>query len=187
MTVTDGRTAFGIDHSLINPALDGEGLRWLEREFVGYDFSAINRFALRDGATSKKKPPGVWGMCSYQRRGHPAYKITCSVKEPLPATLITRQRPLYRDDDGTFPTQPYGTRRGQLFVSKRGGRERAWHRLYGTTILHDVDEAVVWIVAHELYHYLRRTRQVDGRNTEIEADAFSDGMLTNYLKRDRRC
>lgn len=187
MTVTDGRTAFGIDHSLINPALDGEGLRWLEREFVGYDFSAINRFALRDGATSKKKPPGVWGMCSYQRRGHPAYKITCSVKEPLPAKLITRQRPLYRDDDGTFPTQPYGTRRGQLFVSKRGGRERAWHRLYGTTILHDVDEAVVWIVAHELYHYLRRTRQVDGRNTEIEADAFSDGMLTNYLKRDRRC
>lgn len=183
MTATDRRTAFGIQRSLVNPALDGEGLRWLEREFSSYDFSAIDRFALRDGSGAKKKPPGVWGMCSYQRRGRSAYKITCSVKQPLPVRIIIRQRPLYRDDgDGTFPTQPYGTRRGQMFVSRRGGRERAWYRLYGTTILHDTDEAVVWIVAHAMYHFLRRTRQVVGRNTEIEADAYSDGMLRRYRR-----
>lgn len=40
-----------------------------------------------------------------------------------------------------------------------------------------VDEALVWICAHEAYHYLRRTRQVPGRNMEIDADGFSDEAL----------
>jgi isopentenyldiphosphate isomerase len=182
MAATDKRTAFGIQVSLISADLDGDGLRWLEREFSAYDFSTVERFALRDGSTSKKKPPGVWGMCSYPRRGR-GYKITCSVKQPLPVEILTRQRPLYKREDGSFPSTPYGMRRGQLFVSQRGGRERAWHRLYGTTILRDADEAVLWIVAHEMYHYLRRTRQVDGTNNEIEADAFSDETLRCY----RRC
>ncbi|MBA2376447.1 MAG: hypothetical protein H0V75_10000 [Rubrobacter sp.] len=105
------------------------------------------------------------------------------MKQPLPVEILTRQRPLYKREDGSFPSTPYGMRRGQLFVSRRGGRERAWHRLYGTTILRDADEAVLWIVAHEMYHYLRRTRQVDGTNNEIEADAFSDETLRCY----RRC
>ncbi|MDQ3360099.1 MAG: hypothetical protein M3534_00290 [Actinomycetota bacterium] len=181
MTATDKRTAFGIQRSLISADLDGDGLRWIEREFSAYDFSPIERFALRDGSTSKKKPPGVWGMCSYPRRGR-GYKITCSVKQPLPVEILTRQRPLYRREDGSFPSTPYGMRRGQLFVSQRGGRERAWHRLYGTTILRDTDEAALWIVAHEMYHYLRRTRQVDGTNNEIEADAFSDETLRRYRR-----
>jgi hypothetical protein len=178
MTATDKRAAFGIQRSLVDSDLDGDGLRWLEREFSAHDFSAVERFALRDGSTSKKKPPGVWGMCSYPRRGR-GYKVTCSVKQPLPAEIVTRQRPLYRREDGSFPSTPYGTRRGRLFVA-RSGRKRAWHRLYGTTMLRDTDEAAVWIVAHEMYHYLRRTRQVDGRNNEIEADAFSDETLRRY-------
>lgn len=181
MAATDKRSAFGIRRSFINTDLDGDGLVWLEREFSGYDFSAVERFALRDGSTSKKKPPGVWGMCSYPRRAQ-GYKITCSIKQPLPVKITTRQRPLYRREDGAFPSTPYGMRRGQLFVSRRGGRERAWHRLYGTTSLRDTDEAIVWIVAHEMYHYLRRTRQVSGTNNEIEADAFSDEMLRRYQR-----
>ena len=43
-----------------------------------------------------------------------------------------------------------------------------------------VDEALVWICAHEAYHYLRRTRQVPGRNMEIDADAFSDEALRHF-------
>lgn len=182
MTTTDRRTAFGIQRSLINPDLDGDGLRWLEGEFAGHDFGPIERFALRDGSTSKKNPPGVWGVCGYTRRGRASCRISCSVKRPMPARITTRKRPLYRDESGVFPSTPRGTRRGRLFVSERGGRDRAWYRLYGETVLQDTDEAVIWIVAHEMFHYLRRTRQIDGRNNEIEADAFADTALARYRR-----
>jgi hypothetical protein len=36
------------------------------------------------------------------------------------------------------------------------------------------------LVAHEAFHYLRKTRQVAGRHGEIEADAFALEMLEKY-------
>ena len=36
------------------------------------------------------------------------------------------------------------------------------------------------MVAHEPFHYLRKTRQVAGRPGEIEADAFALMMLERY-------
>ena len=42
------------------------------------------------------------------------------------------------------------------------------------------DEALVWITAHEAYHYLRRTRQVPGRNAKIEVNRFSDEALEHF-------
>ena len=35
-------------------------------------------------------------------------------------------------------------------------------------------------MAHEDFHYLRRTRQVQGRHGEIEADAFALKTLEQY-------
>jgi hypothetical protein len=43
----------------------------------------------------------------------------------------------------------------------------------------------VFLVAHEAFHYLRKTRQVEGRHGEIEADAFALKMLELY-RADRR-
>jgi hypothetical protein len=42
------------------------------------------------------------------------------------------------------------------------------------------DEALLFLVAHEAFHYLRRTRQVEGQHGEIEADAFALKMLEQY-------
>jgi len=39
---------------------------------------------------------------------------------------------------------------------------------------------LVFLVAHEAFHYLRKTRQVGGRHGEIEADAFALKMLERY-------
>jgi hypothetical protein len=39
---------------------------------------------------------------------------------------------------------------------------------------------LVFLVAHEAFHYLRKTRQVEGRHGEIEADAFALKMLEQY-------
>jgi len=36
------------------------------------------------------------------------------------------------------------------------------------------------LVAHEAFHYLRKTRQVAGRHGEIEADAFALKRLEQY-------
>jgi hypothetical protein len=39
---------------------------------------------------------------------------------------------------------------------------------------------LVFLVAHEAFHNLRKTRQVEGRHGEIEADAFALEMLKQY-------
>ena len=39
----------------------------------------------------------------------------------------------------------------------------------------------MFLVAHEAFHYLRKTRQVAGWHSEIEADAFALKMLEQYL------
>ena len=38
----------------------------------------------------------------------------------------------------------------------------------------------MFLVAHEAFHYLRKTRQVAGRHGEIEADAFILKLLEQY-------
>ena len=39
---------------------------------------------------------------------------------------------------------------------------------------------MVFLVAHEAFHYLRKTKQVKGRHGEIEADAFALKILEQY-------
>jgi hypothetical protein len=53
-------------------------------------------------------------------------------------------------------------------------------RLYGLLSLRDQDEALVWIIAHEAFHHLRRSRQIDGNNVEIEADRYAEGVLRAF-------
>jgi hypothetical protein len=52
--------------------------------------------------------------------------------------------------------------------------------LYHPLELGSEDEVLVFLVAHEAFHYLRKTRQVEGRHGEIEADAFALKMLEHY-------
>jgi hypothetical protein len=52
--------------------------------------------------------------------------------------------------------------------------------LYRPLELRNEDEVLVFLVAHEAFHYLRRTKQVAGRHGEIEADAFALQALGQY-------
>jgi hypothetical protein len=52
--------------------------------------------------------------------------------------------------------------------------------LYRALELRNEDEVLVFLVAHEAFHYLRKTKQVAGRHGEIEADAFALKMLEQY-------
>ncbi len=62
---------------------------------------------------------------------------------------------------------------------------KKWYRVRGKTRVKTIDSGIIWILGHEAFHFLRKTRQIPGRNTEIEADAFADQCLQDFLKGSR--
>ena len=126
------------------------------------------------------------------------YRINCNVSGHAAYPIYQRIRvsPLYRNPDGTWPKAPEGHLVGDRYVAARSnGGSVQWKRLYRPLELGSEDEVLVFLVAHEAFHYLRKTRQVEGRHGEIEADAFALKMLEHYRdgsdiaktpKRDRR-
>jgi len=91
-----------------------------------------------------------------------------------------RVSPLYRRSDGTWPEVPENYKVGDLYIAARHGESVRWKRLYRPLELGSEDEVLVFLVAHEAFHYLRKTRQVEGRHGEIEADAFALKTLEHY-------
>ena len=110
------------------------------------------------------------------------YRINCNVSRhtPYPVAYRMRVSPLYRKSDGTWPKVPEGHEAGDLRVATRSGKSVEWRRLYRPLELRNEDEVLVFLVAHEAFHYLRRTRQVEGWHGEIEADAFALRRLEQY-------
>lgn len=75
---------------------------------------------------------------------------------------------------------PEGHKAGDRYTATRDGKTVQCKRLYRPLELGSEDEVLVFLVAHEAFHYLRRTRQVDGRHGEIQADAFALETLEQY-------
>jgi len=117
-------------------------------------------------------------LVSKQEAAH--FRISCQVPGPYPCDIITRKKPVYRNPDGSWPIG-FDPKNHQHVHDLRSGRY--WVRMYGKTVVQNLDEAIVWIVGHEAFHWLRRTRQIPGRNTEIEADQFADEQLQAFRQR----
>jgi hypothetical protein len=66
---------------------------------------------------------------------------------------------------------------GDRYAATCNGKSVQWKRLYRSLELEDEVEVLVFLVAHEAFHSLRKTRQVEGRHGEIEADAFALKIL----------
>ena len=158
------------------PGNSGErALAWTRAFFDRYDTAAVESLRIDRG---RKRYEGVYGNCIYPTKARPTFRISCHTPGPFPTYTVTRKRPLYARADGSFPRAPRGCRRGVLCYDPHTGRQ--WYRLRSKTQLEDLDQAIVWIVAHEAFHFLRHTRQVSGRNTEIDADAFADDQLEQF-------
>jgi hypothetical protein len=151
-------------------------LSWAREFFAEYDTSLLSWIRIDLG---RGRYRGAYGRCWYPDRRIPQYRISCQVPGPFPFDIPTRKPPLYIAPDGSHPKPPPGTRRGEHIRDLRTGRE--WIRVVGSTRLCTRDEAIVWVLAHEAFHFLRRSRQIPGRNTEIEADRFADDALRFYL------
>ena len=120
---------------------------------------------------------GVYGRCWYPTKKQPSIRLSCQVPGPFPCEIITRKKPIYRNSDGTWPAEAK-QHRGPVYCDASSGRQ--WKRVYAKTTVRNLNEGVVWVFAHEAFHWLRKTGQIPGRNNEIEADAFADQMLGKF-------
>ena len=163
----------------VDRALEGsEGLGWIRGRLEAYDWSMADWMSVRRGRSEKH---AFRGVCKAPRDGA-RYRINCNVSghASYPIYQLMRLSPLYRDPDGTWPEVPEGHVVGDRYVANRSGESVQWRRLYRPVELGTEDEVLVFLVAHEAFHYLRKTRQVRGRHGEIEADAFALKMLERY-------
>jgi hypothetical protein len=157
---------------------DSEGLRWVRERLGAYDWSKLDWITVRRGRSERYAFRGICKGPSKERR----YRINCNVNRhtPYPITQFMRVSPLYSKLDGSWPEVPEGHKVGDRYVATRDGKRVQWKRLYLPLELRSEDEVLVFLVAHEAFHYLRRTRQVEGRHGEIEADAFALKMVEQY-------
>ena len=163
---------------------DSEGLRWVRERLGTYDWAKVDWITVRRGRSERY---AFRGACRspWEERG---YRINCNVSRhaPYPITYYMRVSPLYRNPDGTWPQVPRGHKAGDRYASSRDGKRAQWRRLYRPLELRSEDEVLVFLVAHEAFHYLRRTKQVEGRHGEIEADAFALKTLEQYREGSTR-
>jgi len=102
----------------------------------------------------------------------PSVQSDCRIR----ATSRQRETPL--------PSEGRTFCRDSLIVSLRA--KPLGSRLLLLTVpleLGNEDEVLVFLVAHEAFHYLRRTKQVQGRHGEIEGDTFALKTLEQYRER----
>ena len=155
------------------------GLDWARDLFARYDTRELASVRIGRG---RGRAAGVYGRCTYPTADVPGYRITCHVPGPFPYLIPTRQSPIYRQPDGGWPPIPSGCAEGLYCHAEKGGVLREWKRVIGYTEVLTQEEGIIWIVAHEAYHFLRRTKQVLGRNTEIEADKYADEQLDSLRR-----
>ena len=163
----------------LDKALEGsDGLEWIRERLEAYDWSKADWLSVRRGSSERY---AFRGVCKMPRNGS-GYRINCNVSRhtAYPIYQYMRVSPLYRNPDGTWPEVPEGHKVGDRYVATRKGESLQWRRLYRPLELRSEDEVLVFLVAHEAFHYLRKTRQVEGRHGEIEADAFALKMLERY-------
>lgn len=157
---------------------------WVQAFLALYDTSMLGWVRIDRGREYRdrygrpyRKYSGLYGRCWYPTQRQPTVRISCQVPGPFPTQIITRRKPVYRRPDGSWPPEA-SQATGPVLRDRRTGRQ--WRRVYGTTRVNSLEEAVVWIFAHEAFHWLRQTRQIPGRNTEIAADAFADAQLARF-------
>jgi hypothetical protein len=127
--------------------------------------------------TGRGRYTGAYGRCWYPASGK-GYRISIQVPGPFPYHQTRFVTPLYRDESGSWPEIPPHHKAAGFGMDSRSGRE--WIRLTTEYEMRDRSEAVVHIAAHEFFHFLRHSRQIPGRNTEIEADRFAIARVAAF-------
>ncbi len=64
--------------------------------------------------------------------------------------------------------------------SRKTGRGRGWAWVWDNEPARNSEELMVWICGHELFHFLRHTKQISGINRETRANRFAFEWLRAF-------
>jgi hypothetical protein len=131
--------------------------------------------------------PGAYGRCWYPtRKPKKGYRISIQVPGPFPYNHLRYIKPLYQNDDGSWPPIPPWAKPAGYCEATRNGVVRRWHRLTTEYRMETREIGLIHVFAHEVFHFLHRSRQIPGRNGENEADQFAVAIEDEF-RRNSTC
>ena len=156
------------------------GLAFCQNLIGQYNTEYLKWIRISDGRSDV--PYKLYGRCwNYDNN---RYGISCQLPGPYPFSFESRRQPQYQHHGSDWQQAPEGLQTGREHVYKdASGRVRRWMCFNETQTVGNWDEALVWVFAHETFHYLRYTKQIEGRNVEWQADMFGDKLLNDYKNR----
>jgi hypothetical protein len=124
--------------------------------------------------------PGAYGRCWYPtRKPKKGYRISIQVPGPFPYNHLRYIKPLYQN------VPPWAKPTGYCEAT-RNGVVRRWRRLTTEYRMETRETGLVHVLAHEVFHFLHRSRQIPGRNGENEADQFAVAIEDEF-RRNSTC
>jgi hypothetical protein len=158
---------------------------WVQQYMRGYDLARLDWFRIDRG---RHGHGGLYGRCWWptgRGKARKGFRISCQVPGPWPFRLEISKPPFYMDErpaGAPWPPPPPEWPAGCVLGLERCCAQtgRRWCQVKGETVVLDLGEAVAWIAGHEAFHFLRKDRQVPGRDTEIQADAAGDALLARW-------
>ena len=139
-----------------------EAVGYARRFLEGFDAKALAWIKIRDGASACRAENGFWGTCYAPTPAIGRYRVSCSVK----------------GEDRHFPASTALWRERSLLP----GRSKPSLRC--EAVVEDVNEGLIWILGHELFHFLAYTGQTNAANTEFNASTWGYEMLWSYREGD---
>jgi hypothetical protein len=107
---------------------------------------------------------GAYGRCWYPVKGRQpqGYRISIQVPGPFPYRHRRYVKPIYRNSDGSWPSTPENAEPAGYVEVHRNGVLHRWQRLTTEYLLETRQIAIVHVFGHEMFHFLRRSRQIPG-------------------------
>lgn len=163
---------------------DKESIRFLREHMAEFDTAQVEWIRIDNGRGGHR---GLYGRTHYPTREKRTYRISLQIPGPWPRGIAIREKPRYRNADGSWPPAPGGQEEQGHGMSYDAGRVvKEWVSMVSRTRIEDADEAIIFLAGHELFHFLRKSRQVAGRNTEYEADRAGLALLEMWRQARRQ-
>jgi hypothetical protein len=153
---------------------DARPIEFLKECLHFFDVRNLESFRLDLGRGTKD---GAYGRCYYKTRSR-GYRISVQVPGPFPCAHRRYVRPLYPNADGTWPETPPGCEQAGWCKDEKSGKE--WIRLTTRYVFETRAIGIIHVGAHEIFHFLRHSRQIPGRNGENEADQWALERTREY-------
>lgn len=130
--------------------------RFVRAKLRGFDLSRLDRFRIMpNGGTSR-----YHGICMFPFNGR-GYRIRVSVR--------MKQSFPYRERKAVSTWRKGAATGGAI-----------WGYRFEDVVFEDVRELAVFVAGHETFHFLRQSRQIPGRQSETQANAYGIEWLERW-------